>query len=453
MAGTTFRNWNGSAGSTPRAVAAPRDPDELIGVIKDVDAYPSPIRAAGSFHSLNDCFTTTGTQVLTRGFRDISVDLDSRTVTVGAGVPMVRIRDALRPYGMQTEVMPEIGNATAGSVACCGVKDASLGPTGLGQVSSTVIGVKLVNANGEVETVTEEADPDRLRVLRSSYGLLGVVFEVTFRIQPVVLLRYDYRVLPLNPVPTTAEMLGGADGMLGLLLPYVRRIAVERRSVVPGADGRVGVGGISRASNLKRRVRDQLWENGVSFFPTLLPYDWFYGVMDRSLPAILRGLSTVGGFTARRYDSTIDFTFRRRHHFDFTFWAIPVSRWSGFVPATLAFCDDFRRGTGFRVSLVGEVYRLNEDGHSLLSPTVQEEALTCDFVDTRPNDPRWAEFNRQFNVVAAEFGGRPFLNQTKQLTRDVAHRTLGGDWDRFLRIREEEDPDGRFLNDYFRGLV
>jgi len=27
---------------------------------------------------------------------------------------------------MQTEVTPEIGNATAGSVACCGTKDASV---------------------------------------------------------------------------------------------------------------------------------------------------------------------------------------------------------------------------------------------------------------------------------------------------------------------------------------
>ena len=38
-------------------------------------------------------------------------------VTVGASVTMVRIAAALRPYGMQTEVQPEIGNATAGSVA------------------------------------------------------------------------------------------------------------------------------------------------------------------------------------------------------------------------------------------------------------------------------------------------------------------------------------------------
>ena len=46
-------------------------------------------------------------------------------------------------------------------------------------------GVKLVNPRGEVEEVSEGTDPERLRVIRSSYGLLGVIFEVTFRIQPL----------------------------------------------------------------------------------------------------------------------------------------------------------------------------------------------------------------------------------------------------------------------------
>src|SRR6266545_3740162 len=260
MAAGTFRNWNGSATSTPRAVAAPREPDDLIGVVKDRDAYPSPIRAAGSFHSLNDCFVTTGTQVLMRGFDDIRVDLDSSTVTVGAGVPMVRIRDALRPHGMQTEVQPEIGNATAGSVACCGTKDASIGPTGLAQVGSTVIGVKLVNPQGDVEEVTEATDPERMRVIRSSYGLLGVVFEVTFRTQPAVMLRYDYAVFRLTPPPTREQLLGGADGMLGLVLPYAGRMLVERRWVA-GSGSRH----MSRFSRIKRYSRDKLWEVASSF--------------------------------------------------------------------------------------------------------------------------------------------------------------------------------------------
>lgn len=442
-----FVNWNGSASSTPRVVAVPRDVGELIDVVKNRNDHPSPVRAAGSFHSLNACFATTGTQVLLSHFKDIRVDLATESITVGASVPMVRIRDALRPYRMQTEVTPEIGNATAGSVACCGTKDASLGRTGLAQVSSTVSGVRMINAEGEVESISEDSDPERLREVRSSYGLLGVIFEVTFRIQPAVTLHYDYKAFPLDPPPIREQLLGDADGALGFAQPYANRILVERRYAAGSAAP------ISRLSRAKRYTRDKTWELGSSFFPTLLPYNWLFSVTDHALALFLLGLSRLGGFDARRYDSTVDFKFNRRHHFDFTYWAIPASRWTEFIPAYLTYCRDFSRETGFRASLISEVYLMNRDDRSLLSPSATEDVLTMDLVDTRPNHPLWAEFNRRFNSLAARFGGRPFLNQTKQLTRDVVYETLGSDWEQFLAIREKQDPDGRFLNDFFKDLM
>jgi FAD/FMN-containing dehydrogenase len=76
-----------------------------------------------------------------------------------------------------------------------------------------------------------------------------------------------------------------------------------------------------------------------------------------------------------------------------------------------------------------------------------------DLTDTRVHEPLWAEFNRQFNSLAAGYGGRPLLNQTKHLTREIVHQTLGADWERFLDIRAAEDPSGRFLNEYFGALA
>jgi FAD/FMN-containing dehydrogenase len=274
------------------------------------------------------------------------------------------------------------------------------------------------------------------------------VFEVTFRIQPAVMLRHDYASFPLTPPPTRAQMLGGADGMLGLVQPYANRILVERRWVAGD-----GTRPISRFSNMKRKVRDKLWETGVSALPTLLPYNGAFDILDHSVWLVLRTLSLLGGFRARRSDSTIAFKSKRWHYFDFTFWTVPASRWTEFIPAYLRFCDDYRREAGFRVSLISEAYLMNQDDRSLLSPTASEDAFTMDVTDTRPNDPRWAEFNRRFNSLVAGFGGRPLLNQTKEFSKEIVHQTLGEDWDRFVQIREAEDPDGRFLSGYFRDLI
>jgi len=299
-----------------------------------------------------------------------------------------------------------------------------------------------------VESITADQDPDRLFEIRSSYGLLGVIFEVTFRIQPAITLLYDYRNFPLDPPPTREELLGDADGMLSFAQPYANRIIVERRFVV-GDGGHAP----SRFSRLKRRARDRTWESGVSILPTLLPFNWLYAAQDHGLAYQLQVLRRLGGYRGRRYDSTIDFKFKRRSFFDFSFWAIPASRWTQFAPTYRKFCEDFRRETGFRSSLPSEVYWMAQDRHSLLSPSPDEDVFTMDPVDTRPNAPLWDELNRRFNILAAGFGGRPLLNQTKHLTPDLVQQTLGKDWDRLVAIRDQEDGKERLLNDYFRGLI
>lgn len=445
-AGIAFRNWNNSASSTPRVVAVPENLQELIDVVKNTN-YPSPLRVGGSFHSLNLCFATDGTQIRLSNFDQISVDVAALTVTVGASVKMIQIRDGLRPYGMQIEVAPEIGNATAGSVACCGTKDASLRRSGPGQVSSTVIGVKLVNAKGDVETITEVGDPDKMRAVRSSYGLFGVIFEVTFRIQRQSVLSYRHEIFSLTSPPSREKLLGGADGVLAFCLPYSNRIIAEQRRVLEESAR------ISGFSRIKRFIRDKIWADKVSFFTTLVPYNWFFHIFDRVLVLAFRTLSLLGGFKARRADSNIDYKFDRTNYFDFTFWAIPVSRWEEFIPRYLTFCRDYFRETSFRASLVSSVYFINKDQHALLSFSSSEDIFTMDLTDSRPNDPLWIEFNRRYNDFVVQFGARPLLNQTKQLNRDVVYQTLGDDWKQLLSHREQSDPTGRFLSKYFADLM
>jgi len=442
----TFRNWNNSAVSRPAVVAEPRTLDELILVVRDVESYPSPLRVGGSFHSMNECFATEGTQVLLKHFKSIAVDIEAMTVTVGAAVEMLEIRAALRPHGMQTEVMPEIGNATAGSVCCCGTKDGSIGD-GSGQVCSTAVAMKMMNARGEVESFSEADDPEAMAWARCSYGLFGIVFEVTFRIQPLVLIETTYKTLRLDPLPTREEIFDGADGVLGFLLPYSNMLVVERRRIVPDG-GRIG-----RFTTLKRRARDKMWELGVSYLTTKFPYNRFFSLHDRMVSWVLGSLDLLGGLRGYRSDSMIDFRFDRRHYFDFTFWGVPASRWEECIPQYLEFCRKFRRETGYRTSLPTEVYFINRDTSSPMSFSYSERIYTMDLVDSRPNDPNWIEFNRRFNDFVSRFGARPLLNQTKGLSREVVQRTLGGDWERLLELRAARDPGDRFLSPFFRDLM
>ena len=236
MANIECYNWNYSAVSRPHEVLRQRSPEVLLTIVK---SDREKLRAAGHFHSMNECFATSGSQILLNGLRipelraaglpGAKVDLEGKRVVVEAGLSLLDIREALLPYGMQLPVMPEIGNATAGSLACCGTKDSSVG-TGPGQVSSAVEAVKMVNAKGEIENIdVRKGAKERMREIRSSYGLLGIIYEVTFAIEPLVVFRHKYEVMNLLPLPPLKDVRKKADAVLGFMQPYTKQLLVERR--------------------------------------------------------------------------------------------------------------------------------------------------------------------------------------------------------------------------------
>jgi len=464
----TISNWNGSNRCAPAAVAVPRDVAELRAIVRDTSTYPSPVRALGELHSLNESIETNGTAVFMTHFKEIGTPIGG-TVTVGAGVRMIDLKNELKKHGLQLPVVPEIGNATAGSVACCGTKDSSLGTRGRGQISSTVVGVRLIDATG---TDTHVTNPHELRVIRSSYGLLGIIHEVTFEVEPRKKVWYDYQRITLEPLPRLEDVLGDADGFLGFLLPYRRELIVERRQLAEDRR-RMTLRGprLTRAhgprplDGLKLALRTFAWRWGARPFNTLLhwlPKRFQRVVLDAWIAVLERGglrlffMKLLTRFESYRADAMIDFNRPVSSYFDFTFWAFPVSSWSRVVPEYLDFCDAFRRQTGFRPALPTEVYFIRHDDAALLSFSADEDIFTLDMVNWSDEEPAyWAAMNRSFCEFAAERGGRPLLNQTKGLTPLVAHRLhkRTNAWSVLARERASRDPDKRFLTPFLSDLL
>ena len=456
----TISNWNETFFCQPAVIATPGEGQSagdvppvphLQEIVRDSSRFPSPLRAVGSLHSLNPCFTTTGTLIRMNKFDQVGALAPDGSITVGAGVTMLQLRNVLARQGRQIEVVPEIGNATAGSVACCGTKDAALKPGGLGQISSTVIGVGIVDANGNVARVTT-GDFERLRVIRSSYGLLGVVFEVTFKTMPRRRLQYDYVSLEVGPELTLEAIRGPADGFLAFMLPHRRKLLAERRTLDPAAH-------ITPGELIRRKARDKAWEH-IADVAHAKTRDRWLPTLDGFLDEFLAGLQS---FDTEAGASMIDFK-RDDEAFDFAFWAFPASTWPSAVPEYLTLADDFLRRTGFRAALPTEIYFIRRDDSALLSPCPDEDVYTLDLVDIVPrsqaDEALWQRLNGEFNQLAARHGARPLLNQTKFLT--AAHMTalhghwpsaISDRWRQFAKLRAQEDPGGRFLTPHFQAVL
>ena len=207
MAGPEVTNWFGDVVSHPSVIVDANSVADIVAVMKDPKQYPSPVRAVGSNHSTAPCGVADGgTLIRMRMNRILNIGAD--TMTVEAGARHIDMARELEKRNLQFYVNTEIGSLTAGSAACAGTKDASF-PGEFGQVGSYVIGMKLVLPNGELLEITD-AQPDLMQKARSSYGLFGVVYEVTYRIRPLMPMKVYHETFTLEEFVAKLELAQGA---------------------------------------------------------------------------------------------------------------------------------------------------------------------------------------------------------------------------------------------------
>ena len=182
MATNTVTNWFGNIVSHPSVIVEANSVDDIVAVLKDPVKYPSPVRAVGSNHSTAPCGVADGGTLIQMKMNQI-LSITPTSLTVQADAVHIDMAKALQAQNLQFYVNTEIGSLSAGSAACAGTKDASF-PGEYGQVGSYITGVKMVLPSGDLLEVTEDAQPDLMQKIRSSYGLFGIIYEVTYSIRP-----------------------------------------------------------------------------------------------------------------------------------------------------------------------------------------------------------------------------------------------------------------------------
>ena len=176
-------NWDGTVTTNPKLVVRPKSVKELVAVLTDRARFPSPVRPIGSNFSPNRCNVADNGTLLDMRDMNRIVEIGSDTIRVQGGVMLSDIVRILEGRSLQLFANPPCGNITAGAVACTASCDASM-PGEFGQLSSYVTAMKLVTPIGKLLNVTEKQS-DVLRIMRSGYGLMGVIYEVTFKVRPL----------------------------------------------------------------------------------------------------------------------------------------------------------------------------------------------------------------------------------------------------------------------------
>jgi FAD/FMN-containing dehydrogenase len=121
----------------------------------------------------------------------LAVDVERRLCVAEPGVTFRALVEATLPLGLVPAVVPELEGITiGGAVAGCSVESASFR---YGGFHDTCVEYEIVAGTGEIVTCSPEREPFLFAMIHGSYGSLGVLTGLTFRLVPATAhVRVEY---------------------------------------------------------------------------------------------------------------------------------------------------------------------------------------------------------------------------------------------------------------------
>lgn len=435
-----------SATTAPAVVAQATTPSEILAVLRDPARYPAPVRPIGSGSSTTRCITANGgTQLDLSGMKRV-LKITEDTVTVQPGIPLHELAEVLAEQGLELVGGFDLANRTVGGAVCGAGVEAALSAN-VGQFASHAVQLKVLSPSGK-RFVVNERTKNLLGLMRLSYGLLGVVYEVTLRVRPVRTFAVQTARTTFKDFANLGVKLGAASaGMKLYLLPFRDRIYFElRRSTADAGGGR------KLAWRLKDwAVYSALPDAARSLGKVVPIHRLRYPLID-SLSEITQSL--FGNTLFRTGSNAVEQSGRHlglAGRYTYTTWAFPAETFAHTALAYKLFCKEHYARTGFRCDMPAVSFRLNRDRSALLSPSFDAPLFSLSPLTARTDG--WDDFVFDFAEFAASHGGIPFFNQTKNASAEVVTQRYAQRLAFFRKVRNQFDPFNRMLNQYFAAYM
>ncbi|WP_354701535.1 L-gulono-1,4-lactone dehydrogenase [Paraconexibacter sp. AEG42_29] len=426
-----WKNWAGDQRCAPARIVRPGSEDELAEVVARAAADGLPVRAAGAGHSFTDIACTDGVLVDTSGMqRMLDADPATGLVTVEAGVRLRVLGEQLARHGLALENQGDIdAQALAGALAT-----ATHGTgAAFGNLSTRVVGMRLVLASGDVVDVDGRSDPEALLAARVSVGALGIASTVTLQTVPLYTLHRHDRPLPLDATLDALDAhVDGDDHFEFFLFPYTRTAAARstRRSTETPVPTPVW----------RRRVQEDLVENAA------LELVCRSGRRFRSQVPRLNRLMARTFAEHRVQDHAYKvYATTRAVRFTEMEYAIPRPHAREALERSL----DLIERRGLPILFPFEVRFAAADDAFLSTAHARD---SCYIAVHQYTGMEYESCFRGVEAIMDEYGGRPHWGK-RHYQSAATLRERYPEWARFQAVRRRLDPDGVFTNDYVRRVL
>ena len=427
------------------SATAPSNLERLTRCLNGSSNVTVPIRPKGAGTSATDCnLASPGTSIDTTGLdRIVHIDRQDHTVTAQAGVRLGELIVALAAEGLEL-----IGNFDQTERTLGGAISAPCMGPGIGDqaslLSTQVISVKAVLANGKVMAVSS-SQGQLLSAFRLSYGMLGVLYEVTLKVRPITTFSASHRCTDIDTFSSVLDRL--AKGNIGLkfyLLPYKNQVYLDLRHHETSSDSDST---FNRAWKFKTWGESTVLPNVFKSLSRIMPIPSLRYQLIDSITATTQGLVNTrllrkgnnvaaGGRHKRRKPSSLLYST----------WCFPASEFSIVVKAYARFCREQFARTAYRCDMPAVGYRVAMDNSALLSPSFDEPLIALQTLSTQSRG--WDNFVLDLSEFAESWGGTPIFNQTLATRSEYVSQTYSGRMEFFRKIRRQLDPHNRLLNPY-----
>nr|WP_229215136.1 D-arabinono-1,4-lactone oxidase [Dyadobacter bucti] len=221
-AGDKLKNWAGNLEYSTEKLDQAKSVAEVSALVKK---YPK-LKVLGTRHCFNKIADTKDQFVsLVQMKEDISIDANSKTVTVNSGLKYGQLSPYLHEKGFALHnlaSLPHISVAGACATATHGSGDKN------GNLATAVSGIEMVIANGETVTLSRAKDGEKFNAAVVNLGALGVITKVTLDIQPTFMMgQYVYQNLSFDQMKDNFEKIESSGYSVSLFTNWQSKDIAE----------------------------------------------------------------------------------------------------------------------------------------------------------------------------------------------------------------------------------
>jgi FAD/FMN-containing dehydrogenase len=422
-----FNNWAHTITCKPARFCQPESTEEVVQIVKLALDTGKRVRTVGGGHSWAPLVLTGDVLVNLDKMQAVTTDRQSRA-TVQAGIRLKDLTPRLSREGLGMANLGSIREQSIAGATATGTHGTGLS---LGNLSTQIVGMKLVTGTGDVLTVG--ADDDLLNAARVSLGALGIVTEITLQCVPDYTLEQTSYLCRFDDAVDKIDALIHENKRVRLwwLVPAIGR---KDHVIVTTMNPPGTAAGVLRAPSASSAepsgMRAPLAQDTATLMERVSPLA--AGVVD--CPQVQH---STGNYVEVLTVPLLP-VFHRECEY-----AIPAARAADAL-------REFRRGLvegDLSLTLPVEVRFVAQD-KTLLSPA---NGMNVCYIGASTQGNSTEVFER-FEPMMKRLGGRPHWGKCYSLVRKEAEAMYPDSYEAFRRIRRDLDPKGVFTNELVQRL-